>query len=250
MREAPGRALEGRPPLDARALRADFPLLGREVNGHPLAYLDNAATSQKPRRVLEAMRAFYERHNANVHRGAHTLSAEATQAYEEARGKLARFLNAPAAESVVFTRNATEAINLVASAWGRARLRPGDEIVLTRAEHHSNLVPWHLIARERGAVIRAVGLTPEGRLDLEELARVLGNRTRLVSTGSTPTTWPPCWTCAGSRSGRGTTARSRSCGTWACTPPPAPASISTPWRRRSTGSWRPWVTLEAALGHD
>ena len=168
--------------LDSRALRRDFPILGRTVNGHPLVYLDSAASSQKPRQVVEAMADYYYRHHANVHRGAHTLSVEATDAYEAARARVASFLNAPEARSVVFTRNTTEALNLVVSSWGRANLQQGDEVVVTVAEHHANLVPWHFLKRERGIVVKAVGLTDEHRVDLEALEAALGERTRAVAT--------------------------------------------------------------------
>lgn len=168
--------------FDPVTLRKDFPILDRTVNGKPLVYLDNAASSQKPRQVVEAMRDYYYRHHANVHRGAHTLATEATSLYEAARAKVARFIGAADANEVVFTRNTTEAINLVASSWGRANLREGDEIVLSVAEHHCNLVPWHFLRAERGVVIRGVGLTPEGRLDLDMLKDTLTERTKLVTT--------------------------------------------------------------------
>lgn len=162
--------------------RKDFPILGRDVNGKPLVYFDNAASSQKPVQVIEAMSDYYLNHHANVHRGAHTLSVEATEMYEGARKKVARFIHAPTAASVVFTRNTTEAINLVANAWGRKHLKAGDEIILSVAEHHSNLVPWHFLAEERGVVIKTVGLSEDQRLDLDELERLLTKRTKLVST--------------------------------------------------------------------
>lgn len=171
------------PALDPHALRRDFPILTREVNGSPLAYLDHAASSQKPRQVLDAMRDYYERHHANVHRGAHTLSGEATDHYEGARETVAAFLGAPTARSLVFVRNATEALNLVARAWGDANLAPGDEILVSVAEHHANLVPWQQAAARTGAHLRAVGLTPDGRLDMGELEACLGSRTRVVALG-------------------------------------------------------------------
>lgn len=168
--------------LDPHVLRGDFPILSREVNGKPLVYFDNAASSQKPRQVIEAMTEYYFNHHANVHRGAHTLSVEATEMYEGVRRKVARFLGATDPASVIFTRNTTEAMNLVAHSWGRSVLEPGDEIVVTAAEHHANLVPWHLLAAERGVVVRGVGLRPDHRVDLDELKEVVGERTRLVST--------------------------------------------------------------------
>ncbi len=168
--------------LDPRALRGDFPILERSVNGRPLVYLDNAASSQKPRQVVEAMAEYYYGHHANVHRGAHTLSVEATDRYEAARARLARFVHAPTPDSVVFTRNTTEALNLIVSSWGGANLREGDEVVVSVAEHHANLVPWHFLRRERGIVLKPVGLTPDHRLDLEGLEAALSDRTRVVST--------------------------------------------------------------------
>lgn len=168
--------------FDPATLRKDFPILERTVHGKPLVYFDNAASSQKPRQVVEAMRDYYYRHHANVHRGAHTLATEATSLYEAARSKVARFIGAPDAGEVVFTRNTTEAINLVASSWGRANLREGDEIVLSVAEHHCNLVPWHFLREQLGVEIRGVGLTDQGRLDLDLLADAITERTKLVTT--------------------------------------------------------------------
>jgi cysteine desulfurase/selenocysteine lyase len=169
-------------PLDVAALRSDFPILQREVNGKPLVYLDNAASSQKPRQVVEAMVDYYYHHHANVHRGAHTLAVEASELYEAARAKVARFLNAPDPASVIFTRNTTEAINLVADSWGRHNLAPGDEVVIGVAEHHANLVPWQRVAQERAAILRAVPLTSDHRFDLESYRDILNERTRLVAT--------------------------------------------------------------------
>ena len=169
--------------LDSNSLRQDFPILQREVNGKPLIYFDNAASSQKPRQVVEAMVDYYYQHHANVHRGAHTLSSEATQMYEESRKKVARFLNAPSEESVIFTRNTTEAFNLVAYSWGGANLSEGDEIIISHAEHHANLVPWHFVAEKTGAVIKAINLTSEHRLDLEHYASLLSERTKVVALG-------------------------------------------------------------------
>ena len=165
---------------DVQEIRRDFPILEREVNGRRLVYLDNAATSQKPRRVLDALTGYYENHNANIHRGVHRLAEEATAAYEEARRKVARFLHAPDVTGLVFTRGTTEAINLVAYAWGRKFLKEGDEVVLTEAEHHSNLVPWQLAARETGARLRFVSVLDDGTLDMEEAERLIGAKTRLV----------------------------------------------------------------------
>ena len=160
--------------------RGDFPILAREINGHPLSYLDNAATTQKPRAVIDALVRFYEHHNANVHRGVHTLSEEASSLYEEARAKVAAFIGASAAE-VIFTRGATESLNMVALGFARGLLRPGDEVLLTGMEHHSNLVPWQEAARETGAVTRFARITDSGTLELEDFAAQLNERTRLVA---------------------------------------------------------------------
>src|SRR5256884_3265572 len=154
-------------------LRTDFPILGRKVNGKRLVYLDSAATAQKPRAVLDALDEYYEQHNANVHRGVYTLAEEATAAYEEARAKTARFIKAPSPREVIFTRSTTEATNLVAHAWGRSTLTAGDVVVLTHMEHHANVVPWHMLAAERGIELRWIPLTPDGHLDLTDLARIL-----------------------------------------------------------------------------
>jgi cysteine desulfurase / selenocysteine lyase len=167
--------------LDPRCFRRDFPILERRVHGQPLIYLDNAATTQKPRQVIEALVDFYEQHNANVHRGVHTLSDEATELYEGARIAAARFLGATGEDEIIFTRGTTESINLVAQSWGRAQLQPGDEIVLSELEHHSNLVPWQIIAQERGAVLRFIPLDTQGRLDMDAAVRLIGPRTRLVA---------------------------------------------------------------------
>jgi cysteine desulfurase / selenocysteine lyase len=155
--------------LDARALRADFPILAQEINGKPLAYLDSAVTAQKPRQMLEAMTQFYETSYANVHRGVYALAERATEGFEGAREKVARFVNAPSSREVIFTRNATEALNLVAYAWGLTNLGPGDLVVVTELEHHSNFVPWQYIAKRTGAGFRMIPLTEGGELDLETL---------------------------------------------------------------------------------
>ena len=165
---------------DVEEIRRDFPILGRRIGDKKLVYLDNAATSQKPRQVIQALTAYYERHNANIHRGVHRLAEEATAAYEAARQKVARFLGAPDTTGLVFTRGTTEAINLVAYAWGRKFLRAGDEVVLTEAEHHSNLVPWQLATQATGAKLRFIPILENGTLDLEEAQRLIGARTRLV----------------------------------------------------------------------
>ena len=166
----------------AERTRADFPILQQvSSTGQPLVYLDHAATSQKPRVVLDSLQSYYSCDNANVHRGAHQLSARATESFEAARTITAAFVGATTPKEIVFTRNATEAINLVARSWGDAELTDGDEVLLTMMEHHSNLVPWQLLAKRTGCVIRHVGLTPEGMLDLDDFIQKLSKRTRLVS---------------------------------------------------------------------
>jgi cysteine desulfurase/selenocysteine lyase len=162
-------------------VRDDFPILQQRMHGEPLVYLDSAASSQKPRVVVEALREVYEGYYANVHRGIYYMAEKSTQAYEEARAKVARFINAPRSEEVVFTRGTTESINLVMYAWGRANVRAGDEIVLTEMEHHSNLVPWQLLAAEKGARLRYLPFDAQGRLAVEELDGLLTERTRLVA---------------------------------------------------------------------
>ncbi|HEX6617936.1 MAG TPA: cysteine desulfurase [Gemmatimonadales bacterium] len=169
------------PVINVERLRQDFPILGERVRGRPLVYLDNAATSQKPRAVIEAVSRFYAADNANVHRGVHTLSERATVAYEGVRERVARFLNAASPREIVFTRGTTEAINLVAHSWGASALRPRDEILVTAMEHHSNLVPWQLLAERAGAVVRAVPITDAGELDLDAFERLLTERTRLLA---------------------------------------------------------------------
>jgi cysteine desulfurase/selenocysteine lyase len=167
--------------LDATGLRSDFPILEREVNGQRLVYLDNAATTQKPRQVIEALARYYSTSNANIHRGIHTLAVEATEQYEAVRSKAARHIGARSPDSIVFTRNTTESINLVARAWGDANVGEGDEVVLTVMEHHSNIVPWQLLARRTGATLRYAGITDSGELDLDAMRTLIGPRTKLVS---------------------------------------------------------------------
>jgi len=166
--------------LDPLALKEEFPILHQRVNSHPLVYLDNAATSQKPRAVLEALRHYYEHDNANVHRGVHTLGSRATEAYEGARERVARFLNAEPNE-IVFTRGTTSAINLAAHGYARKHLREGDEIVITPMEHHSNLIPWQEAARKTGAVLKYIPLQPDGTIWLEDVERTVTERTRIVA---------------------------------------------------------------------
>lgn len=167
-------------PLDIQAIRADFPILRREVRGKPLVYLDNAATTQKPRQVIEALTDYYSNTNANIHRGLHTLAEEATAAYEQTRRKTADFIGAAHAQEIVFTRNTTESLNLLAYTLG-ARLRPDDEIILSALEHHSNLVPWQLLAQRSGARLRFIELADDGELDVDQARSLFNPRTRIVS---------------------------------------------------------------------
>jgi len=166
----------------ASKVRADFPILHQEIHGKPLIYFDNAATSQKPNAVLEAMQHYYEFDNANVHRGVHTLSSRATDGYEGARDKVAAFINARSRQEIIYTRNASEAINLVAYSWGMSQLQAGDEIILSVMEHHSNLIPWQLLAQRTGAVLKFVELTETQEFDLEHYKSLLSDKTKLVST--------------------------------------------------------------------
>ena len=159
--------------LDVAAVKKDFPILQREVHGGRLVYLDSANTSQKPQMVLDAMSAYYEHSNANVHRGTYLIAEEATAALEGARAKVAKFIGAPASREVVFTKNATEALNLVAKAWGRANLRRGDAVVLTELEHHANIVPWHQLHDELGIEVRWIPVRADGHLDLTDLDRLV-----------------------------------------------------------------------------
>ncbi len=167
--------------LDVEAIRRDFPILSRTVGEHPLVYLDSAATSQKPTQVIEAEADFFRHHNANAHRGIHMLGEEATEAYEGARGTVARFLGAPSPDTIVFTRGVTESLNLVAQGWGRKFLGEGDEILLTEMEHHSNIVPWQMTADVTGATLRYIPLTDDGLLDLSGLGSLLTERTKILS---------------------------------------------------------------------
>ncbi|HEX7126946.1 MAG TPA: cysteine desulfurase [Thermodesulfobacteriota bacterium] len=178
---APKHAVEAAAPYDVRRLRADFPILAETVHGRPLVYLDNAATAQKPRAVIEAERRFYEQDNANIHRGVHLLSQRATEGYEAARVKVQRFLNARSEKEIVFTRSATEGINLVAAAYGRRHVRAGDEIVISAMEHHSDIVPWQMLCEEKGAVLRVIPMNDAGELLLDEYERLLSPRTRIVA---------------------------------------------------------------------
>ena len=168
--------------FDVAKIREDFPILSRTVHGKPLVYLDNAATTQKPRQVIDALVHYYERYNANIHRGLHTLAEEATAAYEASRVKAGRFINAAHPEQeIIFTRNTTEGINLVAHAWGRRFLQPGDEIVFSAMEHHSNLVPWHIAANVTGAVVKYIDIDETGHLDWDDAVAKIGERTKIVA---------------------------------------------------------------------
>jgi cysteine desulfurase/selenocysteine lyase len=173
--------IEERAAVDPRTIRKDFPILDREMSGKALTYLDSANTSQKPRQVIETVREFYEQHNANIHRAVYELGEEATSLYEGAREKLAAHIGAPDPRCIVFNRGTTESVNLVAHAWGRRFLGEGDEIVLTEMEHHSNIVPWQLAARDTGATLRYVPITDQGLLDLDEIRAAVTDRTRIVA---------------------------------------------------------------------
>jgi len=170
-----------RRPFDVERIREDFPILGEKVHGHPLVYLDSAATSQKPRVVLEAMQNFYLHDCSNVHRGVHLLSERATRAYEDVRVKVQRFINAADAREIVFVRGTTEAVNLVAQTYGRKNLEAGDEILITAMEHHSNIVPWQILCEEKGAALRVAPVNDRGELIFKEFEKLLGPKTKLVS---------------------------------------------------------------------
>ena len=168
-------------PFDVTRVREDFPILQRRVRGKPLVYLDNAATTQKPQAVIDRIVRYYREENANIHRGVHALSVEATDAFDAARERVRQFLNAAEAREIVFVRGATEAINLVAATYGRAHVQRGDELVISEMEHHSNIVPWQMLCEERGARLRIVPITDTGELRLDEYERLLGPRTRMVA---------------------------------------------------------------------
>lgn len=162
-------------------LKKQFPILEQHAHGHPLVYLDNAATTQKPFPVIEAIDRFYREANANVHRASHFLSARSTHAFEEAREEVKHFLNAASSDEIIWTRGATEALNLVAQSWGRSQLQPGDEILLSAMEHHANIVPWQLIAEQTGAVINVINVTAQGELDLNSFRERLTDKTRILA---------------------------------------------------------------------
>ena len=167
--------------FDVSRIREDFPILARAIHGKPLVYFDNAATTQKPRQVISALVSFYEKHNGNIHRGAHTLSDEATELVENSRQKTASFINAKSPETVIFTRNATEAINLVAHSYGRKFLKKGDEVVLTELEHHSNLVPWQMLAAEKSLKLRFIPIGSDGNLDLVAAKNIFSEKTKFAA---------------------------------------------------------------------
>lgn len=163
------------------SIREQFPILHQEINGHPLVYLDSAATSQKPRAVIDAVKHYYEYENSNVHRGVHTLGSRATDAYEGAREKVAKFINARRTQEIIFTRGTTTALNLVASSYARANCKEGDEIVLTQMEHHSNLIPWQQVAKETGATLKYIPLQPDGHIELSDVEQTITNKTKVVA---------------------------------------------------------------------
>ncbi|MET3937235.1 cysteine desulfurase/selenocysteine lyase [Paenibacillus sp. PvP094] len=163
------------------SIREQFPILHQEINGHPLVYLDNAATSQKPLAVINAIKHYYEFENSNVHRGVHTLGSRATDAYEGAREKVAKFINARRTQEIIFTRGTTTALNLVASSYGRSVCKEGDEIVITPMEHHSNLIPWQQVAKETGATLKYIPLQPDGNIDLADVEKTITNKTKIVA---------------------------------------------------------------------
>ncbi|OER12099.1 cysteine desulfurase [Listeria monocytogenes] len=167
--------------IDIQKIRADFPILAQEINEKPLAYLDNAATSQKPKQVIEALTHYYEFDNANVHRGVHTLAARATDAYESARGKVAKFIHAREAAEIIFTRGTTSAINLVVDSYAEANIEAGDEIVISYLEHHSNLIPWQQLAKRKGAVLKYIELEEDGTISVEQAKKTIGEKTKIVA---------------------------------------------------------------------
>jgi len=172
---------KGELPLNVEEIRKDFPVLDQEVNGHPLVYLDNAATSQRPLQVVQAVEDFYEKYNANVHRGIHKLSEESSEVYENARTKVAKFINARSDRELIYTRNSTESINLVAYSWGLENLKPGDEVLVTEMEHHANLVPWQLICQRTGATYKYVPIDDTGHLRMDLLDDLLTEKTKLFA---------------------------------------------------------------------
>ncbi|RLI43328.1 cysteine desulfurase, partial [Candidatus Bathyarchaeota archaeon] len=172
--------MRGENRLDPYKIREDFPILKRKINNHPLIYFDNAATTQKPKQVIDAINEFYKNHNANVHRGVHTLSQEASELYEDAHEEVAKFINADSMEEIVFVRGTTEAINLVAYAWGLWNLKKGDEVLVTLMEHHSNIVPWELLSKINGFKVKYADVNDDGTLNYEAFENAISNKTRIV----------------------------------------------------------------------
>lgn len=168
-------------PLDIDKIRKEFPVLDQQINGHDLVYLDNAATTQKPKQVIEALNTYYSSYNSNIHRGIHTLAEKATKAFEDTRELLQKFINSKEKEEVIFTRGTTESINLVASTWGRKFIKAGDEIIVSHLEHHSNIVPWQMLCEEKGATLKVIPVDDEGQLVMEEYEKLLTDRTKLVA---------------------------------------------------------------------
>ena len=166
------------PVFDVERVRADFPILQQQVNGRPLVYLDNAATAQKPQAVIDTLTRYYTTLNANIHRGVHSLSQAATEEYEGARGKIRRFIGAREDREIIFVRGSTEGINLVAQSFARPRLAPGDEVLITAMEHHSNIVPWQIVCEQTGATLRVVPINDDGELEMDEFERLIGPRPR------------------------------------------------------------------------
>ena len=183
MSEATLRMTPTQPAFDVEAVREDFPILHQQVHGQPLTYLDSAASAQRPAQVIDAVAEYYRRDHANVHRGVHVLSQRATEAFEGAREKVRRFINAASTREVIFTRGTTEAINLVAQSWGRKNLGAGDEVVITHLEHHANIVPWQMVCEQTGARLRVIPMTPSGEIDLAAARGIVGPRTRMLAFG-------------------------------------------------------------------
>lgn len=183
MSEATLRSAPATCVFDVETVRQDFPVLHQEVHGQPLAYLDSAASAQRPNQVIEAMAEYYRRDHANVHRGVHTLSQRATEAFEGAREKICRFINAASSREIIFTRGTTEAINLVAQSWGRTNVGAGDEIVISHLEHHANIVPWQMLCEQTGATLKVIPMTQSGEIDVAAAAAIIGPRTRLLAFG-------------------------------------------------------------------
>ncbi|HTB25679.1 MAG TPA: aminotransferase class V-fold PLP-dependent enzyme, partial [Puia sp.] len=167
--------------LDVTAIRKEFPILNREIKGRPLIYLDNAATTQKPQQVIDAIVHYYTNYNANIHRGIHTLAEEATADFEQTRDEVKTFIGAGSREEIIFTKGTTESINLVAYTWGRKNIRAGDEIIISNMEHHSNIVPWQILCEEKEAILKVIPINDAGELILEEYEKMLGSKTKLVS---------------------------------------------------------------------